>query len=122
MRRSFIGGIQRVGSKSATSAAQCARQALVSNVVSGAMPWRPAISASRNPSWDVPNGETMPSPVTAIPVATCAYVTIAVDVAATAQRASDTGAGYKTEGRIRLQPDLAGDTSAGFKIEGGLRL
>ena len=37
MRRSFIGEIQRVGSKSATSAAPCARQLLVSNAVTGAM-------------------------------------------------------------------------------------
>jgi hypothetical protein len=65
-----------VGSKSVTSAAQCARQLLVSNAVTGAMPCA-RDEASRKQSGDVPNGETMPRPVMTIPVDTRAYVTIA---------------------------------------------
>jgi len=72
MRRSFIAGIQRVGSKSATDAAQRARHPVVSNAVNGAMPLRPARSASRNTSVAVPNGETIPMPVITMPVDTMA--------------------------------------------------
>jgi hypothetical protein len=62
------GEIRRAGSKPVTETAQRARQPAVSNAVTGATPLRPAVNASRNPSSDVPKGDTTPMPDTTIPV------------------------------------------------------
>src|SRR5690606_33049511 len=106
IRRSFIGEIHAAASNPVTGAAIRVRHALTSKAVTGAMPVRPANSASRKLSREAPKADTTPMPVTTTPDGIGRYVTIQLDVAQMA-----VGAAHRLR-RADAEPGSRGDSGS----------